>query len=177
MKRGINLRLPKKKTSQAVVKAISFSFVFFLLSVALGIILIAVNLFFGARIAGLKNEEEGLKNQILSQDTKLYKLYDTHQRLKSIDQVVKGRSKVIDKVDNVAAIVPQEAEVNTITTKDLQVTFSIVTTDLSKINEVLEQKLMALALEQDKKVKRVELKSLALDPEDKEYTLDFIVTF
>lgn len=176
MKSGINLKLPKKRVSLVAKRLYSISIGLFLVSVIISIALIAINLYFKTTIDSLSNERDVLKNKILSQNTKLYKLYDTHERLKSIEKILVGRAKTSDKIEIVSTVVPEETDVVGIEGDVEKIDFTVSTKDLSQINSLLQQKLLDLASQTDKDVKTIEMKSLVLSSDTGEYTLYFEVT-
>ena len=177
MKRGINLRLPKKKASEASRRFVLFSVVAFAMTMIVGISIVGYTLFLNNKLKNLTAQREELRTQILSQGPKLYKLNDTHKRLDNIKSIVAGRLKVIDKIDDVANILPDGSKVMTIETKNLDVNYEINSPELGAINDMLENKVVALTLEKDKKVRSVELNSLVLNPVDKIYEVNFNVNF
>lgn len=177
MKRGINLRLPKPKPSQVSRKGFNFSLVFLLIVFVVGVSLVGYNLYLNAQLQSLSDERESLRNQILSQNTKVYKYQDAHKRLKNIQAIVSGRLKVIDKIDTLASVLQDETEVLSVSTEALTLDYSVSSSDLSKINSLLEEKLLALASEKKENVKSVELSSLFFNKEDGDYTLNFKVVF
>lgn len=177
MRRGINLAHGKKPTDKLLKRAYSISIVLFAGSVLVAIILLAYRLILNISFNSLSTKEDSIRSQVLALQVKRDKYIETKARLSEISKIINRRSTTPFKVDTLTSIVPSDTLVSGVSGSDTEIDLSVTADNLASLNDLIEQKIIQLASDKKKGIKKVELRSFGLDTKTLGYKLTLAVTF
>lgn len=177
MKASINLVSKKRRPSEFhkrffVASVIFFSIVFF---ISAG--LIGYRLFLQAQLGNLKDSETELITQVNQNPEKKVKFLTVRERLSEIQNIITKRKNLNNRIESVSEALPVDVGVSLIEGDEESVKVRVTAEDLVSLNDLIEQRIEAYAVEKKKEVKRVELRSFNLNPTTLLYEANLTIEF
>lgn len=177
MKQGINLSLGRKRVDGALRKIFMVSAGIFCLTVVVSLGLIIFRLVLKSAYDSLDQKEQLVNSQLLAMQDKKDKLIETKSRISDIQKVLGKRSPVITRINSISSIVPTDADVDALNGSDSDLQITLETDNLSSLNDLMEQKIAALASDKKRGIKKIEMISFGLNPKTLRYNITFGITF
>ncbi len=177
MKKGINLALGKKSVDNALRKIFIASVAVFCFTVVISFSLIVYRLILKNNFEALDQKEQGLNAQIISMQEKRDKIIETKSRLDDIRKILSKRLPMNTRIGLLSDVIPEDASVNSINGTDVDMKLSLESDNLSTLNELVEQKITALARDKKRGIKKIEMQSFGLNPKTHKYSITFGITF
>ncbi len=177
MKTGINLISPSQKKTFHGKRFVYGSVGIFSLVFLIAIVLLSYRLFLNARLGNLTDEETVQMQKINALQEKKVKFLIIHDRLASIQKLLKGRVDVNNKISIVKNVIPADVTIAALDGNPDAVTISVESESLESLNDLIEEKIMQIQITNKKAIKRIEMKSFRLIPERLAYSATFLVEF
>lgn len=177
MKQNINLSLGRKRVNKALRKIFIISLSFFCITVFISILLIAYRLILKNSYDALDQREQQLNSKLLALQEKEDKFIETRSRLADIKKVISTRSPVTTRINTISEFIPTDSEVTGIGGNDASLQLGLESSDLASLNELIEQKIEAIASDKKQGVQKVEMSSFSLNPKTLKYIISFTVYF
>lgn len=177
MKTGINLISPSQKKTFHGKRLIYASVGTFSLVFLTAIVLLSYRLFLNAKLGNLTEEETAQTQKINALQEKKVKFLIIHDRLASIQKLLKGRDDVNNKISIVKNVIPNDVVISALDGDPEEVTLSVESESLESLNNLIEEKIMQIQTTNKKAIKRIEMKSFRLIPERLTYSATFLVEF
>lgn len=177
MKQGINLTLGKKSVDNALRKVFFASVTLFCLTILISFSLIVYRLILKNSFDDLDQKEQKLNQQILGMEEKRDKLVETKGRLDDIRKIIARRLPMNARITSLSQVIPEDVTVNNISGTDVNIQISLESDNLSTLNDLVEQKIVALAQDKKKKIKKIQMQSFGLNPKTLKYSITFAIVF
>lgn len=177
MKKGINLALGKKSVDNALRKVFIASVAVFCFTVLISFSLIVYRLVLKNSFDALDQKEQKLNAQIISMQEKRDKIIETKSRLDDIRKILSKRLPMNARINSLTEVIPDDVSVNSISGTDIDMQLSLESDNLSTLNDLVEQKINALARDQKKRIKKIQMQSFGLNPKTHKYSITFGITF
>lgn len=177
MKQSINLALGRKSVDNALKKVFIASVAAFCLTVLISFSLIAYRLILKNSYDDLESKEQKLNQQILSMEDKRDKLVETKSRLDDVRRIISRRLPMNARISSLAQVIPDDVSVTTISGTDVNIQISLESDNLATLNDLVEQKIVTLAQDKKRKVKKIQMQSFGLNPKTLKYGITFVITF
>lgn len=177
MKSGINLISTSQKKTFHGKRLVYASVGTFLLVFFAAVSLISYRLFLNAKLSSLTDEETTLVQQINALQEKKVKILIIHDRLASIQKLLKSRNNVNNKISIVKNVIPDDVTISALDGNPDDVTVSVESENLQSLNDLIEDKVMQIQKTNKKAIKRIEMKSFRLVAERLTYSATFLVEF
>ncbi len=177
MKKGINLTLGKKSVDNALRKVFFASVALFCFTILISFSLIAYRLILKNSFDELDKKEQKLNQQILGMEDKRDKLIDMKGRLDDIRKIVSRRLPMNSRITSLSEVIPEDVTVNNISGTDVTIQISLESENLSTLNDLVEQKIVALAQDKKKKIKKIQMQTFGLNPKTLKYSITFSIIF
>lgn len=177
MKQGINLTLGKKSVDNALRKVFFASVALFCLTILISFSLIVYRLILKNSFDDLDRKEQKLNQQILGMEEKRDKLVETKGRLDDIRKIIARRLPMSARITSLSQVIPEDVTVNNISGTDVNIQISLESDNLSTLNDLVEQKIVALAQDKKKKIKKIQMQSFGLNPKTLKYSITFAIVF
>lgn len=139
MKASINLALGNtriKKKTYSIYVYWSFAVV-----VAIALVIMAVNIGFKIQYASLLAQEQDLTAAINTQAEKKVNMLIVSERTKNIASLYAKRGELDKRLEDLISIFPQSVTISGLNAKDEEFVLTVETSDLTAMNDVLEQDL------------------------------------
>lgn len=177
MKQGINLTLGKKSVDNALRKVLFASAALFCLTILISFSLIVYRLILKNSFEDLDQKEQKLNQQILGMEDKRDKIVETKGRLDDVRKIISRRLPMSARVAYLAEVIPDDVTVDNINGTDVDIQISLESDNLSTLNDLVEQKIVALAQDKKKKIKKIQMQSFGLNPKTLKYSITFSIVF
>lgn len=171
MKNQINLASVAVDTKRTVRKIFLISIVVFTLCFCVSAILLMITLFQTNEIATLTSQKTQLESSITSQKESITNAAIIKDRLSAISKIIGGRFDVNTKITAFLSLLPESVTITSVEANTDKITFTVVSSDLSIFDELLDTKLSLLDVGQVKGVKRIDIGSFRLDKKLARYSL------
>lgn len=177
MKKGINLATRRKRVETLFRKAFVASVALFIAVVVISLGLIIYRLILKNSYDNLDKKELQLNQELLSIVDKKDKFIETKSRISDVRKLLIERAPVTERIETVSSVVPIDSTVGSLSGDDTLMQLSLESENLASLNELVEQKLIEIAKDKKKEIKKVEMKSFGLNPKSLKYSVTFSVTF
>ncbi len=177
MKKGINLTLGKKSVDNALRKVFFASVALFCFTILISFSLIVYRLFLKNSFDELDKKEQKFNQQILGMEDKRDKLIDMKGRLDDIRKIISRRLPMNSRITSLSEVIPEDVTVNNISGTDVTIQISLESENLSTLNDLVEQKIVALAQDKKKKIKKIQMQTFGLNPKTLKYSITFSIIF
>ena len=177
MKKGINLTLGKKSVDNALRKVFFASVALFCFTILISFSLIVYRLFLKNSFDELDKKEQKFNQQILGMEDKRDKLIDMKGRLDDIRKIISRRLPMNSRINSLSEVIPEDVTVNNISGTDVTIQISLESENLSTLNDLVEQKIVALAQDKKKKIKKIQMQTFGLNPKTLKYSITFSIIF
>lgn len=177
MKKGINLTLGKKSDDNALRKVFFASVALFCFTILISFSLIVYRLFLKNSFDELDKKEQKFNQQILGMEDKRDKLIDMKGRLDDIRKIISRRLPMNSRITSLSEVIPEDVTVNNISGTDVTIQISLESENLSTLNDLVEQKIVALAQDKKKKIKKIQMQTFGLNPKTLKYSITFSIIF
>ncbi len=177
MKKGINLAASRKRVDSIFKKAFVTSVVFFILVVVISLGLIIYRLVLSGWYDALDQKEQQLNQQLLVLVDKKDKFIETKSRIGDAKKIISNRSPVTARIETLTSALPTDSSIKALSGDDEKISVSIESENLLSLNDLVEQKLVEIADDKKRGIKKVDMKSFVLNPKTLQYSVFFEVTF
>lgn len=177
MKKGINLALAQRRVDNVFRKAFLVSVALFFAVVVISLGLIIYRLILKSTFDSLDAKEQQLNQQLLAVVEKRDKFIETKSRLIDVKKILSGRSQTIEKIDTITNFLPTDASVNSLSGDQDEMQVSLESENLASLNELVEQKLIEVAADRQKGIRKVDMKTFGLNARSLKYQASFTITF
>lgn len=177
MKKGINLSLGRKRVDTFFRKIFVASAALFCIVVVISILLITYRLILKATYDSLDQKEQQLNGQLLALTDKKDKLLETKSRIVEIKKILASRAPVTARMQTITEIVPLDSTVSGLSGTDEDMEVSLESESLASLNALIEQKVIEIAQDKKKGIKKVEMQSFGLNPKTLNYSVSITISF
>lgn len=177
MKKGINLTLGKKSVDNALNKVFFVSVALFCLTILVSFSLIVYRLILKNSFDELDKKEQKFNQQILGMEDKRDKLIDMKGRLDDIRKIISRRLPMNSRITSLSELIPEDVTVNNISGTDVDIQIALESDNLSTLNDLVEQKIVDLAQDKKKKIKKIQMQTFGLNPKTLKYSITFSIIF
>lgn len=177
MRKGINLASRRKRVESLYRKAFLVTAALFVIVVVVSLGLIIYKLILKNSYDALDKKEQDLNQQLLALVSKKDKFIETKSRIADVKKIIATRAPVTARIDTISSVIPVDSDVNTFSGDDTQMQVSLESESLASLNDLVEQKLIEIANDKKKEIKKVEMKSFGLNAKTLKYSVSFGVTF
>lgn len=177
MKKGINLAASRKRVDSIFRKVFVASVAFFIVVVVISLGLIIYRLVLKSWYDALDQKEQQLNQQLLTLVDKKDKFTETKSRISDIKRIIINRAPVTARIETLTSAVPTDASINALSGDDEKMSLSLESENLISLNDLVEQKLIEIADDKKRGIKKVDMKSFGLNPKTLKYSVSFEVTF
>ena len=81
------------------------------------------------------------------------------------------------RIDAIRGVIPTDSEINTLNGTDVDMTISLESDNLASLNDLIEQKIAALASDKKKGIQKIEMRTFSLSPKTLKYNVTFGIKF
>ena len=81
------------------------------------------------------------------------------------------------RVASLTEVIPEDVTVGSISGTDTDIQISLESDNLSTLNDLVEQKIAALAQDKKRRIKKIQMLSFGLNPKTLKYSVTFTITF
>jgi len=177
MKQGINLSLGRKRVDNALKKIFYISAGIFFITVVISFLLIVYRLVIKSTYETLDQKELLLNQQLLSMQDKKDKIIETKSRIVDIQKILGKRSPVIVRLNSISNLIPVDSQVDSLNGSASDMQINLESENLSSLNDLIEEKVTALASDRKKGIKKIEMGSFGLSPKTHKYSISLKITF
>lgn len=177
MKSSINLSLAKRQNDIFYKRILYIVAGIFLLTVIVSIGLLIFRIFLNSSFQKLSAQEQDLNQQLKNLLPKKEKFRETEKRLGDIRKVISTRSQITNQVNTLSSIISDDLSLSGINGTENVIQMSVVSDNLSNLNDLVQNKAISLAQDKKKGVQKIEMDSFTLNPKTHQYTVVFGVTF
>lgn len=177
MKREINLSLGPRKDNTLAKRITLYSSIIFSIVVCITLGILSYRLFLSNQLSNLTGDEEVLQAQLNSIKEQRDKFVVVKERLGEAKRILGRRLNITGKFDNVEALIPSQASLETFNGTEEEVELRVESENLGSLSQLINEKIAELANDKKQGVQKIEMKSFLLNPITKKYTVVFSVTY
>lgn len=172
----VNLARPTKKIKRRISPLLIISVLFFSI-IVVSFLLIIVNGIINLRLTDLNSDEENLIDEISVLTDRRINYLVTKQKLGVTEDVLASRSRLDERLRRVLDTFESDPEVERVDLNDNALGLRFLSTDLSTLNTLVEERILGVYSDASLGVERVDLKSFGIDKNSEKYFADVSIEF